>query len=347
MLSYAFHVLNEQGYKDVATERFQNVAELCAAILAKGVAIQLKRGLEREYLEQTEPLSSPRGRIEITETLRTMEPFRKRLTCVYDDFSVNSRMNQIVKSTMTLLLRSDVSQPRKKELKRTLAFLDDVDSLDVRLIDWNVRYCRNNQSYRMLIAICYLVVKGLLQTQTDGTTRLMDFLDEQRMHRLYEKFILEYFRKEHPELTVGAPQIPWVVDDGVKTMLPVMQSDVMLSHKDNYLVIDAKYYSRTLQVQYDRHTLHSSNLYQIFTYVKNKEASLAGRPHVVSGILLYAKTNEEHYPEHEYQMSGNRIVVQTLNLDADFHTIAQQLDKIVSSFFPNAITKGNSHEQRL
>ena len=37
MLSYAFQVLNEQGYKDIATEQFNNTAELMAAILAKPV----------------------------------------------------------------------------------------------------------------------------------------------------------------------------------------------------------------------------------------------------------------------------------------------------------------------
>ena len=45
MLSYAFKVLNEQGYKRIATEEFNNTAELMAAILAKGIAVQLKRGL--------------------------------------------------------------------------------------------------------------------------------------------------------------------------------------------------------------------------------------------------------------------------------------------------------------
>lgn len=47
MLSYAFKVLNEQGYKRIATEEFNNTAELMAAILAKGIAVQLKRGLEK------------------------------------------------------------------------------------------------------------------------------------------------------------------------------------------------------------------------------------------------------------------------------------------------------------
>ena len=35
MLSYAFQVLTEQGYKKLATESFHNIGELCAAILAK------------------------------------------------------------------------------------------------------------------------------------------------------------------------------------------------------------------------------------------------------------------------------------------------------------------------
>ena len=54
MLAYAFQVLNEQGYKNIATEEFDNTAELCAAILARGISTQVKRGLGKEYIPQTE-----------------------------------------------------------------------------------------------------------------------------------------------------------------------------------------------------------------------------------------------------------------------------------------------------
>ena len=40
MLAYAFQILREQGYKSIATEQFDNVAELCAAILAKGERLE-------------------------------------------------------------------------------------------------------------------------------------------------------------------------------------------------------------------------------------------------------------------------------------------------------------------
>jgi len=336
MLSYAFQVLNEQGYKDIATEQFDNVAELCAAILSKGIAVQLKRGLGKEYIPQTEALSSLRGKIDITESIKTQSLLRKQLICTYDDFTVNSYLNRILKSTMELLLHADLSKARKKALRKLMIYFADVDVLDVHTINWNIRYDRNNQSYRMLVSVCYLVIKGLLQTNTDGSTRLMDFIDEQRMCRLYEKFILEYYRKEYPEITARASQIPWQLDDGFSDMLPVMQSDITLSKGNRTLIIDAKYYAHNTQTQYDVHTLHSGNLYQIFTYVKNKDAEYGDAPHEVSGMLLYAKTDEQIQPDHVYHMSGNKISVRTLDLNCSFSEIAIQLDYIVEGHFDKA-----------
>ena len=334
MLSYAFQVLSEQGYKNIETEQFDNVAELCAAILSKGVSLQLKRGLGREYIEKSESLSSLRGRIEISESVKTRSLLKRQLVCSYDDFSENSYMNRIIKSTMELLLHADIAKARKKELRKLLVYFGNVDLLDVHNINWKIQYNRNNQTYRMLISVCYLVIKGLLQTNTDGTTRLMDFLDEQRMCRLYEKFILEYYRKEFPKLTVNASQIPWALDDGINDMLPVMQTDIMLSQGNKVLIIDAKYYGHTTQTQYDIHTFHSANLYQIFTYVKNKEAEPADVPYKVSGMLLYARTDEAVQPNNSYQMSGNKISVRTLDLNREFSEIAAQLNEIVEDHFP-------------
>ena len=69
---------------------------------------------------------------------------------------------------------------------------------------------------------------------------------------------------------------------------------------------------------------------------KNKEAELADQPHKVAGMLLYARTDEEIYPEKEYRMSGNQIVVRTLNLDGDFDMIKNQLNEIAEKFFGKA-----------
>ena len=333
MLTYAFHILNEQGYKKIATEQFSNTADLMAAILEKGLTSQVKRGLGKEYIPRTDALSSLRGKIDIAESIKTQALLKKQLVCTYDEFSVNGKMNRIIKSTVLLLLKTDISKERKKRLRKLLVYFADVEVIDLYSVDWHIHYARNNQTYRMLISICYLVVKGLLQTNAEGTVKFMTYLDEQRMCRLYEKFILEYYRKEFPMITVNASQIHWQLDDNMDFMLPMMKSDIMLSYGEKVLIIDAKYYTHTTQTQYDTRTLHSGNLYQIFTYVKNKEAELAMKPHEVAGMLLYAKTDEEILPNYTYRMSGNKISVKTLDLDCDFHQIAIQLNSIVTEYF--------------
>lgn len=333
MLAYAFQALNSQRYKNIATEKFQNIGELMAAILIKGIEQQVKRGLGKEYIARTAAISSLRGKIDVSASLKTQTIIRQQMICTYDDFSINSYMNRIIKSTVLELLKSDLSKERKKALRKLLVYFDEVEALDLHAAQWNIRYDRNNQSYRMVVSICYLIAKGLLQTQTDGKTKLMDFLDEQRMHRLYEKFILAYYRREFPQIKANPSQVSWQLDDDVQDMHPTMQTDIMLEYGDKTLIIDTKYYSRTTQQRYGIHTLHSGNLYQIFTYVKNKEAELAEVPHTVSGMLLYAKTDEEIAPNRDYSMSGNKISVRTLDLNQDFSAIRMQLDRIVIDHF--------------
>ena len=259
---------------------------------------------------------------------------RKQLICTYDEFSVNSTMNRIIKSTVELLLCSNISKQRKKSLRKLMVYFGEVDFIDLHTVNWDVQYNQYNQTYRMLISICYLVVKGLLQTQSDGRKKLMDFLDEQRMCRLYEKFILEYYRKEFKnQIVANASQITWQLDNEENAMLPVMQSDIMLQRGDRVLIIDAKYYEHSTQVQFDKHALHSGNHYQIFTYVKNKEYEMRDKDHKVAGMLLYAKTDEEIYPNNVYQMSGNQISVRTLDLNLPFSEIAEQLNTIAKTHF--------------
>ena len=106
---------------------------------------------------------------------------------------------------------------------------------------------------------------------------------------------------------VSASQIPLAVDDDFTKMLPVMQTDIHLQKENDVLIIDAKYYSHTTQSQFNKNTIHSNNLYQIFTYVKNKEYTFKDEKHRVARMLLYAKTNAEIQPDQTYQMHGNQI----------------------------------------
>lgn len=338
MLSYAFQVLKQSNYESVAAEDFEQVADLFAAILAKGVAQQLKQGLYREYITKHETRSVLRGKLDMSETILNRIQRKRKLVCEFDELSENNLHNQIIKTTMHYLIRDrDVNADRKDALNKVLVFFDDVALVEPSKIPWNkLHYRRNNKNYEMLLNICYFVLAGLLQTTENGDYKMAAFSDE-HMARLYERFILEYYRYHHSYLSeVKAAQVKWDLrgdnDEALIRFLPSMQTDIYLRHNDRILIIDAKYYGRTLQQQFDKYTLHSGNIYQIFTYVKNQDKDNTGK---VAGLLLYAKTEEAITPDCTFNIGGNMIGAKTLDLNADFSFISAQLDKIAADFLGN------------
>lgn len=340
MLSYAFSILKQSSIEKVSGEAFDNVHNLFAAILANGIGQQLKRGLHREYIEQHDSLSVVRGKIDLKETIRTRINSTHKIACEFDELSENNIFNQILKTTVLLLIKQKEVDPKyKNDLKQKMLFFSGVTVLDPCLINWSqLRFQRNNHTYRILISLCQFILEGMLINPESGEQKLAAFVDEQRLCKLYEKFILEYYRKHYPELKANASQIPWALDDDCKTMLPTMQSDITLTFSKKTLIIDAKCYGRNTQKQFDKHTIHSGNLYQIFTYVKNKTLQDGFTDHEISGLLLYARTTDEIQPDGDFSMSGNRISVKTLDLNQPFEIIAEQLNSIAEKFYDNSKT---------
>ena len=290
MLSYAFTTLHQGGYESVETEEFENLHNLFAAILAKGIGRQLKQGLYHEYLSRKEELAVVRGKIDMPGSIQNRLARKRVVTCEHDELSENNLLNQILKTTVMILLQhAKVDAEHKNNLKKEMLFFSNVDTIDPATVRWSaIRFQRNN-TYRMLISLCQLILEGMLMTTRDGEYKLASFVDEQRISRLYEKFILEYYAKECPKVKATASQIPWALDDGVGTFLQVMQSDITLTQGSRVLIIDAKYYTHTMQTQFDVHTLHSANLYQLFTYAKNKDTEFGDRPHRCPGCCCMPK----------------------------------------------------------
>lgn len=333
MLSYAFDELKKNNYENIAQEEFDRIQDLFAEILYKGISAQLKRGLYREYIGRQEDLPMLKGRLNLRGTLNNRMQCRRLLHCEYDDLSENNRFNQVLKATISALLHErGVSARRKAQLRQLMPFFAYVDEANIRTVHWNsFVYQKNNQTYRMLMNICYFIADGMLMTTETGNYRMATFTDE-HMNRLFERFVLQYYRSHHKELSPNPDEIEWnIYQEGTTAIdfLPTMRSDIVLHRNEQTLIIDTKYYSSAMQQRFDKQTIHSANLYQIYTYVKNMDTDNSGN---VSGMLLYAKTDEDISPTLSASFGKNRIMVKTLDLSQDFAMIAAQLDKIAQTF---------------
>lgn len=331
MMAYAFRAIRSDGVGRIAAERFDHLHDLLAEILVRGVGAQVKRGIHRDYLHRSDEITTVRGRIDVTRTVATRSSTRGRLVCDFDEYESDTPHNRALKSVIVLLVRhSDVAPARKDALRRLLPYLDPVTLVAARSIRWDtLTYHRANASYRMLLGVCELIVRGLLPTPDSGSSKLTSWVSDDAMSALYERFLREYFTAHHPELSPSAPTIGWDLDEpgGNSLQLPLMRTDVTLRNRERTLIIDAKYYSNSVQTgAWGKVSVHSANLYQVFSYVKNEDTRRDGS---VIGLLLYARTDAPEQPDLDVVVQGNRMGARTLDLNRDWGHISAQLEDVV------------------
>lgn len=332
MLAYAFQELRQNNYAEILGEKFDDIYDLFAEILARGIAYQLKQGLYREYVARNESMQTVRGKISINGTIANRMRNNNQIACDFDELSEDNVYNQVLVSTVMILIRhSDVKKDKKDKLKQLMLFFQIIQPIDVHTIRWNaLRFDRNNRNYRMLVYICYFIVNEWLMTTEEGKYKMREFSDE-HMNRLFEKFVLAYYKKHHPELKPCAKQIDWNIDKEATdiAILPIMQTDILLTMEERTLIIDTKYYSHTLQKQYDKISIHSHNLFQMHTYVTECDTEHKGN---VDGMLLYAKTQEDIVPDDKLQLKdGNTIYFRTLDLNQEFAGICKRLENLIEN----------------
>lgn len=334
MLCYAWNVLEQSDDILVGSKKFDNIYNLFARIYINGTNSLIKRGLNRYYILENEAVSTLKGKINIADSIKTQTNRNGRMICQYDNFSENIILNQIVKATINILTKSpqlDLDL-KKKLLKLRLYFSEIKDIQFSKALFSSLRYNRNNYHYRMLINISQLIYQGLITTEDDDEISFSDFVRDNQMAKLYEKFALNFFRAHLDErvYSVHAPKIKWNLDEEVSeedlSLLPEMRTDIVVENRANntQLIIDTKYYAQTLVSSNwtDIEKVRTGHLFQIFAYVSN--SNFSGE---IKGMLLYPTIEREINAN--FPIGGKRIGIRTLNLNSEWKDISDRLLSLV------------------
>lgn len=336
MMSYAFKELKENNFVNINKEEFEHSYELFAVILNRAISKQVRQGLYMSYVKKRKSLSTIRGRIIVSETIKNDMKGKRLVACEYNELSANNIFNQIIKTTLMILIKqNEIKLEYRNCLKRQMVSFMDVDIIEPRTIKWDtLQYNSINKDYELLMNLCYFILNGFIMTTESGRFRLKEF-SEEHISRLYERFVLEYYKKHYKNLKPSASYICWDYDEK-KTMskmikyLPKMKSDIILNNKKTNmtLIIDTKYYNKITQSYYEKEIFNSGHLYQLYAYVKNKDYNNSGK---IVGMLLYAKAEGCVDIDCRGVFGGNEIVINALDLNVDFNIIKEQLNSIVDN----------------
>ena len=81
MLTYAFQELKQNNYEEIAGEEFEEIHDLFAEILLRGISFQLKQGLHKEYISCHGSLSTLKGKLDICGTVNNLMRKQQKIDC--------------------------------------------------------------------------------------------------------------------------------------------------------------------------------------------------------------------------------------------------------------------------
>ena len=322
LLCYSWDNLEQGELVDVSRCPTTELVDLFALVLCTGINHLARRGLEQGYEQHVDELTSPRGKIDALGSARRFLVLHGRAVCQYDELTVNTPSNQILKGTLSLLSRSpDLNARLRADVERVLRSLEGISA--IRLSPGNfgrVQLHSNTRFYRFLLNVCELVVRHAIVSQDAGAVRFRDFLrDERTMARVFEQFLFNFIMRHGAGLSVKRDRITWNAHsstDPELSMLPSMNTDISVYRPGLRLIIDAKYYGSSVSVYRDTTRYHSANLYQLMSYLSNASFDGVAR---TQGMLIYPRVDRTL--RDKYVIQGYPVTIATVDLNRDWTEI--------------------------
>lgn len=333
MLCYAWDKLEARDIVDVNEIGSNKLLDLFARVLSNGCSKLLKQGLDRYYAETESILIGVKGKLHLSQTIKHNILHHCKTYCGYDEFDCDILNNQILKSTISKLLRTkDLDGKIREDLRNIYLKFPPVTEIKINKSLFNqIKIHRNNFYYDFLLKVCRLIHERLMIEEKEGRYEFIDFFrDEKAMASLFEEFVRNFYRIES-DYDVSSKNITWAFEAFENKedleMLPEMRTDITLQKDGRKIIIDTKFYREALSTHFDKEKIKSEHLYQIFSYLINQEEANREETLNCEGILLYP-TNRVHF-KYSYKYGTHRIRVMTIDLNREWRQIHDDLLAIV------------------
>ncbi len=318
LLCYAWDYVEGMALVDTGASPFEKVEDLLSNVLLMGTRQLLRRGLDRAYVRYEDDLAAPRGKLDVSTTIKRALERSGRAACSFDELDPDVLHNRILRTTLLRLARTkSVERALREQLRQTADRMTGVGEIELNETAFRrVQLHRNNAHYRFLLQLCELVWAHLVPVSEGSGYRFIDFrASPQVMGIVFEAFVRVFLRREQSFFAVAGERIGWALEPaspGAAQFLPAMRTDICLVSKTRKVVIDAKLYKHAFATGMGgKRTLHSGHVYQLLAYLGNLELNGHQRPANV-GVLLYGTAHERF--DLRYSLMGKEIRVCALDL---------------------------------
>lgn len=194
MLEYAYRLDLRVLEGLVECQSLREFYERLANILARRVLDRSRKGFHRAYLARCESLPYIRGRLDVTQAVRS--PGLINQPCHFQEHTADIEDNQILAWTLRQIARSGLCServlPTVRRAYRSLQGLVGVQPFSPETCV-NRLYHRLNVDYQPMHALCRFFLEQSGPSHRFGDHQMLPFLIN--MNRLYELFVAEWLKQ--------------------------------------------------------------------------------------------------------------------------------------------------------
>lgn len=301
-----------------------SLLDILAKVFSKKLLNELQKGLYREYVSKEEALSTIKGKILISKSIKENTINKNKMNCKYDEFTEDNLFNAILKRAISVILFSIKNDDVKKELNIINNVLNDISDIYIpNNIILNYKLNRMNNRFLECFTLAKLILLNSSMDKSLGKENGFSILFE--MNYLYEEYIGVLLKEVFNDTNISIntqEKSRYLLWNTLKERNEIALKPDIVIYKDNKpkVIIDTKWKSSSIN---NIEIYSQSDIYQMYAYITTYAEC-------EECILLYPKFEDisHSYWKLNQNIGDKKILISEISLES-YEKSKEELFKLV------------------
>lgn len=273
---------------DIATYKM-HIMEIFIHLFIKEMNDLVRQGIRSGYVAMEENSKFLKGKLRVGDHIKKNMVHKERFYIEFDDFVRDRPENRIIKSTLSLLLKTSGRNDNLKKLRELVFIFDDVNESGD--INGDFSKCINNRlmkHYDTVLKWCKVFLRGESFTNWKGAGRVNAILFP--MNEIFESYVTAHLRQSGLfENFIAQNSSKYLAKENGGNIF-LIKPDIIAIHGNVFFIMDVKWKLIDEIDRMNKYGVSQSDMYQLLSYAKIYETAEDNK--TVSLILIYPATDK-------------------------------------------------------
>jgi len=242
-------------------------------LFLEGVNLLIKRGISRHYQPKEENLAYLKGKLLVSQQIRTNLVMKHRHYMEFDELSSNRAENRLIRSALQWALKRVKGKTKHLCQELLFHFTDIQESKNIRLDLKSWQKGRHVRHYEPVLPWLEMIFKENSPTSVDGSTNMLSILFP--MEKVFEDYVALALKKQFPDYDIKTQvreqslitHTPGVAPKAFEEKkLFQLRPDLHITYENKIIIGDTKWKLINEKHHTKKYGIKENDIYQMLAY---------------------------------------------------------------------------------